>query len=110
MDRKVQRPLTKAEMAEIMALVDGMVVVSDYTKPFIKVFDLLLRDVGQTWDSMETIEPSDYAIPAAQSHKIIHAIGDKIVSISGDHDDFTRWNMTWMNKGPSTYEPKEMQA
>jgi len=105
MDRKVQRPLTKAEMAEIMALVDGMVVESDYDKPLIKVFDLLLHDIGQTWDSMETVKPSDYAIPLAQAHEIIQAIGDKIVSISGLQEDMVTWNLTWMNKGPSYYEP-----
>jgi len=57
---------------------------------------------------METIEPTDYAIPTAQSHEIVQTIGDKIVSISGDREDFTRWNLTWMNKGPSTYEPEAM--
>lgn len=93
-------------MAEVKALIDGMVTVSDFMKPFTKVYDCLLRDLGQSWAEapVNGLTPWEYAIPTEQTHEIVGAIGAKIVSISGVQEDIVSWNLLWMNSGPSSYD------
>jgi len=102
--RKVQRPLTEAEMAEVKALDRRHGDVSDFMKPFTP---RCTTACSATWVSPGPRRRSTASrrgstrIPTEQTHEIVGAIGAKIVSISGVQEDIVSWALLWMNSGPS---------
>lgn len=98
-ERLVARPLTDVEMLAITGGIESAETPVDGLVHALKTtFDVLLHDVGSSWDEAESVDGRQFAIPSAQWIAIGEAIKARaaLQPLEG-----VNLLLDWVNKGPS---------
>ena len=99
-EKLVSRALTLDEMLAIKdAVFRAATPVEALIAALKTTFGMLLADLGQTWDEVESITPWAFAIPASQWAEI----GEWLMEAVDRTPNLEKVNvlLDWMNKGPS---------